>query len=253
MDNEPIPNQLLILKTNISSHVKSDFIKKICWEASFCEFWSFNQVMEVWYPNYNKIMEQSSVQYESKCAFFTQENAFKNVDCSGLIVLTAVLNVSMILVSSLQPVSVVSSKGLFSLLYLMGSKCHFTWPMGPRRLVGPVWSLQTDIYGTSCQLVWQNWQLTIHLNLYFLTFLEILKMYFSEASFNFWLLLMTASVCLCVHVSICPFVNPEHVHMISCDPLKPGSSDLDQWCKALWLRPPLFWGDWPWPLGSNLT
>ena len=129
----------------------------------------------------------------------------------------------------------------------------FTWPMGSRRLVGPVWSLQTDIYGTSCQLVWQNWQLTIHLNLDFLTFLEILKMYFSEASFNFWLLLMTGSVCLCVHVSICPCVNPEHVHMISCDPLKPGSSYLDQWCKALWLRPPLFWGDWPWHLGSNLT
>ena len=69
----------------------------------------------------------------------------------------------MILVGSLQPVSVVSSKGLFSLLYLMGSKCHFTWPMGPGRLVGPVWSLQTGLYEASCHLslkidkYWNSW------------------------------------------------------------------------------------------------
>ena len=103
---------------------------------------------------------------------FIQENAFENVIWSCLIVLTAVFIVPMILVSNLQPVSVVSSKGLFSPLYLMGSKCHLTWPMGPLRVVGPVWSLQTGLYEASCHLVWQNRQLLKYLNPLFQTFLR---------------------------------------------------------------------------------
>ena len=45
-----------------------------------------------------------------------------------------------------------------------------------------------------------------------------------------------ACVCVyqCVHMSRC--VNPELVRVITCDPFKPGSPNMDQRCKTIWSR-----------------
>ena len=59
-----------------------------------------------------------------------------------------------------------------------------------------------------------------------------------EASFGLRVLLLPASVCVCVHVC----VNPQLVHAMTHHPFKLGSPNLDQRCKRPWLRSLLFCG-----------
>ena len=68
--------------------------------------------------------------------------------------------------------------------------------------------------------------------------------------------------CCCLHLCVNPCVHPEFVCAIICNGFKPGSPNLDQKCKILWLRSLLFvfccffflflGCDWPWPSRSNL-
>ena len=61
---------------------------------------------------------------------------------------------------------------------------------------------------------------------------------------------VSVSPCVCV----CARVNHLLVRVITRDPFKLGSPNLDQRCKRLWLRFLLFWGgNRPWHSRSNLT
>ena len=51
---------------------------------------------------------------------------------------------------------------------------------------------------------------------------------------------LPASLCVCMSVCMC--VNHKLVHVITHDPFKLGSPNLDQRWKTLWLRSLLFWG-----------
>ena len=58
----------------------------------------------------------------------------------------------------------------------------------------------------------------------------------------------------CVSVYVCLCVNHELICMITSDPFKLESPNLDQKCKIPWVKIPIvLWGDWFWPTGSNLT
>ena len=58
--------------------------------------------------------------------------------------------------------------------------------------------------------------------------------------------IVVASICL--YVSVCLCANPEFVCMITCDPFKPGSSNLDHRCKDTLDEIPVVLGeDWFWP------
>ena len=48
-------------------------------------------------------------------------------------------------------------------------------------------------------------------------------------------------MCVCVHVSVHPCVNPELVHAITCDTVTPVSPNLGQTCKTPWLKSLVFW------------
>ena len=61
-------------------------------------------------------------------------------------------------------------------------------------------------------------------------------------------------LCVCVCLSVCLCVNHLLVRLITQDPFKLGSPNLDQRCKRPWLRSLLFWGAIDLDLqGQNLT
>ena len=67
-----------------------------------------------------------------------------------------------------------------------------------------------------------------------------------KASFGLRVLLLPASVCLCVSVcvclSVCVSVNPELVRAKTRHPFKLETTNLDKRCKTAWLRSLLFFG-----------
>ena len=77
-------------------------------------------------------------------------------------------------------------------------------------------------------------------------------LFLPEPSFGLRVLSLPACVRLCVRPSIRSSVT-KFVHAITQHPFKLGSRNSDHRCKIFWFRAPLFWGDWPWPSGSNLT
>ena len=79
-----------------------------------------------------------------------------------------------------------------------------------------------------------------------------------------WVLPLPVSVCVCVHAHLYPCNNPELVCNVTHRPFRLESLDLDQRYKMHWLRSLVLlfcfvlfldreWGNWPWPLRSNLT
>ena len=58
-----------------------------------------------------------------------------------------------------------------------------------------------------------------------------------DVSFGLWVLWLLVSVSVCL--SVC--VNHLLIHKITCDLFKLGLPNLDQRCKAPWLRSPLCW------------